>query len=263
MSRPRRPDRAAAAAAIDREMLGAVGHALRESRLRRGLTQRAVAARAGVSTSTVQRVEGGRSGSITLDSIQRTALAVGRPLRIELALDPHREPLDAGHLGIQELVVRLGSSGGYVALPEMLAGRVGSWRSTDVALRTDLRRWLLIVECWNTIGDVGAAYRGTSRKIADGEEYAAGRWGDDPHLVSACWVVRATARNRALVARYPALFAAKFPASSRAWVRALTEGTEPPRETGLVWCDVAATRLHAWRRPAEWSRPGSPERRRA
>jgi hypothetical protein len=131
----------------------------------------------------------------------------------------------------------------------MPVGRAGSWRATDVALRNDQRRWLLIVECWNTIGDVGAAWRGTSRKLADGEEYAAGRWGEVPHLVAACWVVRATVRNRALVARYPALFAARFPGSSRAWVQALTTGTEPPRETGLVWCNASATRLYAWRRP--------------
>jgi transcriptional regulator with XRE-family HTH domain len=235
-------------------MLADIGRGLRESRLRRGLTQRAVAMRAGVSRSTVQRVERGRSEHVSLDSLQRAGLAVGRPLRIELAPDPQREPADVGHLGVQELVARKGSSIGHVALPEMPAGRGGSWRSTDLALRNDLLRWLLIVECWNTIGDLGAAWRGTSRKHADGEEYAAGRWGEDPHLVSACWVVRATSRNRALVARYPALFAARFAGSSRAWVRALTTGTEPPREAGLVWCDPAATRLYAWRRPTPRSR---------
>jgi transcriptional regulator with XRE-family HTH domain len=230
-------------------MLAEIGRGLRDSRLRRGLTQRAAAQRAGVSRSTVQRVEAGQSENVTIDTLQRAALAVGRPLRIELAQDPQREPVDAGHLGVQELVARLGSSVGHAVLPEMPAGRAGTWRSTDVALRNDLRRWFLIVECWNTIGDIGAAWRGTSRKIDDGEAYAAGRWGEHPHVVSACWVVRATARNRALVARYPALFAARFPGSSRASVRALTTGTEPPRGAGLAWCDPAATRLYAWRRP--------------
>jgi hypothetical protein len=44
------------------------------------------------------------------------------------------------------------------------------------------------------------------------------------------------------------VFASRFPGSSRRWVDALTTGTPPPRETGLVWCDVGATRLSEWRR---------------
>jgi hypothetical protein len=62
------------------------------------------------------------------------------------------------------------------------------------------------------------------------------------------WVVRATARNRALVARYPEVFAARFPGSSARWVAALTTGALPPSQPGLVWSDVGATRLFAWRR---------------
>ena len=61
------------------------------------------------------------------------------------------------------------------------------------------------------------------------------------------WVVRATRRNRDLVARYPELFASRFTGSSRAWVQALTTGSAPPSDLGLVWCDVRATRLYAWR----------------
>lgn len=52
------------------------------------------------------------------------------------------------------------------------------------------------------------------------------------------WVVRATARNRLLVARYPEVFATRFPGSSRAWVAALTAGGPIPTEPGLVWCDA-------------------------
>jgi sugar lactone lactonase YvrE len=29
----------------------------------------------------------------------------------------------------------------------------------------------------------------------------------------------------------------------------LTEGLPPPAEPGLVWCDIRASRVHAWRRP--------------
>jgi hypothetical protein len=108
---------------------------------------------------------------------------------------------------------------------------------------------MILNECWNTFGDIGAAARATVRKTAELEALATGRWGPDAR-VRVVWIVRATARNRALLGRYPEIFASRFSGYSRAWVRALTEGSEPPTEPGLVWCDVAATRLLEWRRRA-------------
>ena len=106
---------------------------------------------------------------------------------------------------------------------------------------------MILAECWNSFGDVGAAARSTNHKRADLEQLAVGRWGAEAR-VGVVWVVRATARNRALLQRYPEVFDARFPASSRAWVDALTAGTPPPVDPGLVWCDVGATRLFEWRR---------------
>ncbi|HET7676557.1 MAG TPA: hypothetical protein VFK38_01740 [Candidatus Limnocylindrales bacterium] len=104
------------------------------------------------------------------------------------------------------------------------------------------------MECWNSLGDIGAAARATSRKAAEAADMAVAVGGERPYRVATCWVLRASARNRALVARYPEVFAARFPGSSVRWVRALSAGQEPPVEPGLVWCDAAATRLFAWRR---------------
>ena len=87
----------------------------------------------------------------------------------------------------------------------------------------------------------------SSRKLAEADDAASLRWGEAPHRVGLVWVVRATARNRHLVARYPAVFAARFPGSSAAWARALTTGTEPPAEPGLVWASVDGTRIWPWR----------------
>jgi hypothetical protein len=109
------------------------------------------------------------------------------------------------------------------------------------------RRRLILNECWNTIGDVGAAARSSSRKLAELQDLATARWGTLAE-VGLVWVVRATARNRALVARYPEVFASRFPGSSRRWLDALTTGAAPPGQPGLVWCDVGATRLYEWRR---------------
>ncbi|HEY7599016.1 MAG TPA: hypothetical protein VH741_03735 [Candidatus Limnocylindrales bacterium] len=123
--------------------------------------------------------------------------------------------------------------------------------STDVGLRDDRIRTLLLVECWNTIGDIGAAVRSTRRKLAEAEALAVVAGAErDAYRVAGCWVVRDSRRNRELVARYPELFASTFSASSAAWVRCLMIGDiRPPTEAGLVWCDRAATRLFAWRRP--------------
>jgi hypothetical protein len=146
-------------------------------------------------------------------------------------------------------------SGGWLGRTFELATRPADpVRSADVGLRDDRRRLLVLVECWNTIGDVGAAARSSERKRAEAERLAVaiGPLREDATLesyrVRGCWVVRATARNRALVARYPEVFATRFPGSSAGWVRALTAASEPPEQPGLVWCDVAPTRVFAWRR---------------
>jgi len=43
------------------------------------------------------------------------------------------------------------------------------------------------------------------------------------------------------------VFASRFRGSSRGWVAALANGAEMPIEPGLVWSDLTATRLFAWR----------------
>jgi hypothetical protein len=120
--------------------------------------------------------------------------------------------------------------------------------STDVGLTDDVNRRLIQVECVNTFGNVNASIRSSDRN-----EQRPRRWrylsgNGQPYTVHQVWVVRATRRNRQLIARYPELFATRFPGSSQAWVHALSEGTPPPAEPGLVWCDVSTTRIFAWRR---------------
>ena len=185
---------------------------------------------------------------MTLDAWQRIAIALGIPLRVQLQRDHLDEPADAGHLAIQELVLRLGRAAGYRTMVELPTRPAEPWRSIDVALADDQRRRLVVTECWNSIGDIGGAVRGSARKAAEADALAAARWGDAEHLVALAWVVRATARNRTLVARYPEVFAARFPGSSAGWVRALTSGSSPPAAPGLVWASADATRIFAWRR---------------
>ena len=232
-----------------REQCGRLGGELRKGRAARRLTQARLGAKVGLSQGAVSRAERGLGGGLTLDAWQRIGIALGRPLIVAFQRDTTGETADAGHLAMQELVLRLGRAAGYGRSFELATRPAEPWRSADVGLRDDRRRRLNLVECWNTIGDIGAAARSSDRKRAEAEALAVARWGEEPAAVGVVWVVRATAGNRALVARYPEVFAARFPGSSSGWVRALVSGTPPPAEPGLVWCDVRATRLFAWRRP--------------
>jgi transcriptional regulator with XRE-family HTH domain len=228
--------------------LATLGGEIRNARRRRRASQRALAAKAGIGQATLSRLERGRGGSLSLDSWQRVALALGRDLRIELSRDPLEEPADVGHLGIQELLLRLAARVGMKGSFELPTRPADPARSADVGLRDDRRRRLILVEAWNTIGDIGAAVRSTDRKLVDAARLAVAVGAERPYAVHGSWIVRATARNRELVGRYPHVFATRFPGSSAGWLRALTAGTPPPAEPGLVWCDLAATRLFAWRR---------------
>jgi transcriptional regulator with XRE-family HTH domain len=232
----------------NQEQRARVGGEIKVLRERRGWSRLALAGRAGLGRMVESRLERG-IGAFDLDALQRIAVALDQPLQITFGRDRLEGPADAGHLGIQELVLRLGRAAGCDDAFELVTRPAEPWRSADVSLRDDRRRRLTLVECWNTIGDVGAAARASERKRAEAEALATARWGEDAATVGIVWVVRATARNRALVACYPEVFAARFSGSSVGWVRALERGVLPPAAPGLVWCDVRSTRLFAWRRP--------------
>ena len=186
--------------------------------------------------------------SFSLDLWIRAFLALDRELRFEATRDPREEPADAGHLIVQELILRLARETGRQRMFELATKPAEPWRSADVGIRDDANRTLILAECWNVIGDVGAAARSTTRKLAEAEQLAVAIGGDTQYRVAGVWVVRQTRRNRELVARYPEVFAARFPGSSAGWVRALTNGASPPEEPGLVWADITGTRLFPWRR---------------
>src|SRR5207253_10920185 len=108
MPKLRRPELAAVARRRNVEQLTVLGGELRRTRKRRRLTLRALAALTSISKSAIASIELGHGGSHTLDTWQRLALALDRPLRVELTRDRFEETADAGHLAIQELVLRLG-----------------------------------------------------------------------------------------------------------------------------------------------------------
>jgi transcriptional regulator with XRE-family HTH domain len=217
------------------EQMLAAGAKIRRARKRRRLTQAQLGARCGLSQSTVSELEIGDGASLSVLVWQRVALVLHLPMKVDLGRDAHEEPADSGHLALQELVLRLGREVGYRRTFELATRASDPRRSTDVGLMDVGNRRLLLVECVNTFGDIGAAVRSSDRKRAEAEALAISAGRGDAYRVFVCWVVRATRRNRQLLATYPELFGSRFPGSSRAWVSALPVGSEPPQQTGLVW----------------------------
>ncbi len=229
------------------EVVRSLGRALAQTRRTAHARQADVAESVGISRSAYSRMELGLAHGAPIEDWLAAAVALGLVPRFELGRNPREEPVDAGHLAMQELVLRLSRDAGYTGTFELpMQPRIGR-HSIDVCLRDPRRRRLVVSEMWNVIGDVGASKRSFDRKLAAASE--AGGWlNGGGHEVSGVWVVRRTRRNRQLLARYPEVFASAFPGSSRRWVAALTSGSALPAEPGLVWCDIGATRLFEWRR---------------
>lgn len=226
------------------------GDKVRRARRRRRWRQTDLARKVGVDQATISRIERGAGGTLSLELWQQVALVIGVPLGMTLGRDALEEPIDAGHLAVQELVLKLGRLAGYRRTYELPTKPSDPTLSTDVGLTDDSNRRLVQVECVNTFGNVNASIRSADRKRAEAEALAVSIGHGDSFEVHQVWVVRATRRNRALLTRYPELFAARFAGSSQGWVAALTLGSPPPDQTGLVWCDARATRLFEWRRRA-------------
>jgi transcriptional regulator with XRE-family HTH domain len=228
-----------------KERRARIGADARTMRRRRGWTQQLLAGKAGVGRMVVARIEAG-AGALDLESLERIGAALGVPVVAGFGRDPHELVADAGHLAMQELVLRLGRAAGFTVAFELPTRPRDPRHSSDAALADDRRHIAIDAECWNLFDDIGAAARSTARKVAELEEIVAHRWADGGRATSV-WIVRDTNRNRALVARYPEVFRARFPGSSAGWAHALTGGGEVPLEPGLVWCDLRATRIFAWR----------------
>jgi Helix-turn-helix. len=226
-----------------------LGGAVRSARRQRRLSQAALARLVGISRQRLSDLEVGRGAAAPAEVWFALGEALGIYLRFEFGRDPQAELRDAGHLDIQELLLRVAKPAGWERAFEARSGGWSSDRSVDVRLLDRKGRRLVIGECWNTFGDLGEATRSSERKLLDAEQQAVAIAGDGaPLQVGLVWIVRDTRANRALVQRYPQIFESRFPGSSQAWIRALTGGGPMPTTPGLIWCDVKATRLFARRR---------------
>ena len=248
ISRSRRSGREIEVDRITDETVRRLGQRIRDARRRRRLTQAQLGDAVDFSQSEISRLELGRGHGTSIATWLALAAVLDLAPRFDLTRDPQAEPIDAGHLKVQELLLRLASATDRPGSFELLVGRGDPSLSVDVFVRDDRNRQLIVEEAWNSIRDIGAGARSFQRKLTLASELAIAIGGERPYAVRGVWIVRATRHNRALVARYPEVFERLLPGSSAGWVRALTTGAPPPLDPGLVWCDLAATRVFPWRR---------------
>jgi transcriptional regulator with XRE-family HTH domain len=225
----------------------ALGADLRHARRQRRLTQQELGDRAGIKRTRIGELERGSGASAPLRLWVRLGKAIDRPLAAALSRDlaAPPEPADAGHLAAQELLLRLSRNTGRTGLFELPTKSSTTAGVIDVGIRDEVHQLLILVEIWNRLTDLGSASRSTSRKIAEVEAAIL-----PPRFrVASCWLFVDNAANRAIVRRFPEIVRSRFPGSSLGWVRALVQGSEPPREPGIVWIDprsgtITEVRLH-------------------
>lgn len=231
--------------ALAAALAATLGREARTTRRRRRLTQQRLADETGISRSRYADIERGEGVTAPLGAWARIGAALGRPLAVAFSRDVEQpEPRDAGHLAAQELVLRMARSHRRDSSFELPTRPADPARSTDVGLRDDTQRTLILVEIWNRLDDLGAAARATDRKLAEAAAAGAFASADDPpYRVAACWLLVDTAANRRLVTRYPEIVRTRFPGSSLRWAAALTDGIAPPVEPGVAWVDPRAGRI--------------------
>ena len=197
-----------------------------------------------ISRSEWSGLELGRK-SATVATWNRAAFAVGGSLDAWIKqTSAAGMPRDAVHLRNQELILRLGVGGGWKGLPEELIDRdARTSRAADVLLyrRSPIDQvdeysfW----DVWDWFDDVGGPVRDFQRRMEAVGRYAVARMRlpDSPlPRTGGCFVVRATARNRALIHDHRNFFRSRFPGSAQGWLRALEDAHAPmPTDPALIW----------------------------
>jgi transcriptional regulator with XRE-family HTH domain len=218
------------------------------------MTQDQLAAEAGVAQGTISAIENGRKATISLLVLVRAARACNTSLHAYLEwVSGADEPRDIVHLRTQQLLIDLAARGGWKGTPEAAIDNAASGsRAVDVLLERDVRLLgpeVAVMEVIDWFADVGAAMRDWDRRLARVEQRAIAlrtREGGDGITVprvSGCWIVRATARNRALVGELRGLFHARFRGSGRHWVEAIRSSVPIPSEAAMLWVSVSGDRI--------------------
>ncbi len=209
------------------------GARVRAVRLRLGWRQTDVAAKAGLSRTTVMRVEHGRLDRLQLASVR----AVLRALDMDLALiakwrggDLDRL-VDEGHATLVGSVAAVLEGAGWVVRAEVSFSVFGERGSIDLLAWHQVSGVLLVVEVKTSLNSIEETLRRQDVKVRLAANVARERFGWDPRATAWLLAVPEGSTTRRRVARHARLLARAYPVrgrSARAWLR------EPRTATGLL-----------------------------
>lgn len=195
----------------------AFGTRVRAARLRLGLRQADVAARAGVSDATVSRIERGHLDPLSLRAIR----AVAAILEIRVDVVPRwragdlERMVSARHARLAETFARrLESTAGWTFRPEVSFAVYGERGVIDLLAWHAGRRALLVIELKTDIVDVGEILGTLDRKARLARGIAADL-GWVAEAVSVALIVGAGSTNRRRVEAHARVFRAALPDDGR------------------------------------------------
>jgi transcriptional regulator with XRE-family HTH domain len=201
------------------------GWIVRQLRRHRGMTQAALAARAGVSQQLVSDVECGHLERVGLRQIRRIAAV----LDASVALDPRwRGPAlarlrDAAHAALVDAVVTELRSLDWDVAIEWSFNHFGERGSIDVVAWSDASRALLVSEVKSTLVDTQDVNAGIDRKARIARLLLPEERGWRPKIVGRVLVLPAGSTAYDTVRRHGATFTTAFPTDTRGvrrWLRA-------------------------------------------
>jgi transcriptional regulator with XRE-family HTH domain len=208
---------AARLALMDDLRFGAV---VRRVRIRLGWRQIDLAARAGVSASTVSRIERGHVESLSIATVRRVAAALD--IRLDLVGRWRGGDLDrllnARHSALHEQVaIELGRRPGWSFKPEVSFAIGGERGVIDLLAFHPERQALLVIELKTEIADVNELVGTLDRKVRLARRVAGERgWAMGPTVIVSAWLIVATSRtNRRRIQAHATMLRSFLPLDGR------------------------------------------------
>lgn len=196
---------------------------IRALRLRRGWRQLDLATAAGISRTSISRVERGHVGEMTMDHVRLTAAALDA--RLDFTLRWRGADLDRllgdRHARMHAVAGPLLARFGWERWPEVSFSVFAERGVIDILAWHPNRRTTLVVELKTEIVDVNELVATLDRKRRLALGIARDR-GLDPQRVGSLLLVAASTANRARVDRYAALLGPALPVRGigmRRWLR--------------------------------------------